>query len=190
MALAGGFRLAFWSEHAPHHGPRLDRALARYDRYADARSTAFPATAIAAFAHFLDRHTPRQDGPEHGMAYDVQRFNELTKQMSAYAHYTRDQHLQLAAARAQRRDRARQLAEQINKLQLRYRTPHSRRQHGRQTTSRLRATGLRAPRPPSRGPHPLHHRTTRATPRRPRPAPARRPAPRQHRRPLPGTAKS
>ena len=30
MALAGGFRLAFWSEQAEHHGPRLQRALARY----------------------------------------------------------------------------------------------------------------------------------------------------------------
>ena len=56
------------------------------------------------------------------MAYDVQRFNELTKQMSAYAHYARDGHLQLAAARARRRDRARQLAEQVNsQLQLHFR---------------------------------------------------------------------
>ena len=123
MAVAGGFRLAFWSEDARHHGPRLDRALARYARYADARPAGFPAAPVAAFARFLAEHTPRQDGPEHGMAYDVQRFNELTKQMSAYAHYTRDGHLQLAAARARRRDRARQLAEQLNnQLRLRFRT--------------------------------------------------------------------
>ena len=122
MAVAGGFRLAFWSEEAEHHGPRLERALARYARYVDARPAGFPAGAIAAFARFLADHTPRQDGPEHGMAYDVQRFNELTKQMSAYAHYARDGHLQLAAARARRRDRARQLAEQVNsQLQLRFR---------------------------------------------------------------------
>ena len=123
MAVAGGFRLAFWSEDAAHHGPRLDRALARYARYADARPAGFPAAPVAAFARFLAEHTPRQNGPEHGMAYDVQRFNELTKQMSAYAHYTRDGHLQLAAARARRRDRARQLAEQLNsQLRLRFRT--------------------------------------------------------------------
>jgi hypothetical protein len=123
MAVAGGFRLAFWSEHAAHHGPRLDRALARYARYADARPAGFPAAAVAAFARFLAEHTPRQNGPEHGMAYDVQRFNELTKQMSAYAHYTRNGHLQLAAARARRRERARQLAEQLNgRLRLRFRT--------------------------------------------------------------------
>ena len=122
MAVAGGFRLAFWSEEAEHHGPRLERALARYARYVDARPVGFPAGAIAAFARFLADHTPRQDGPEHGMAYDVQRFNELTKQMSAYAHYARDGHLQLAAARARRRDRARQLAEHVNsQLQLRFR---------------------------------------------------------------------
>ena len=122
MAVAGGFRLAFWSEEAEHHGPRLERALARYARYADARPVGFPAGAVAAFARFLADHTPRQDGPEHGMAYDVQRFNELTKQMSAYAHYARGDHLQLAAARARRRDRARQLAEQVNsQLQLRFR---------------------------------------------------------------------
>jgi hypothetical protein len=122
MAVAGGFRLAFWSEQAQHHGLRLERALARYARYADARPAGFPAGAVAAFAQFLARHTPRQDGPPlHGMAYDVQRFNELTKQMSAYAHYTRDRHLQLAAARAQRRERARQLVEQLNR-RLRFRT--------------------------------------------------------------------
>ena len=123
MAVAGGFRLAFWSEDARHHGPRLDRALARYARYADARPAGLPAAPVAAFARFLAEHTPRQNGPEHGMAYDVQRFNELTKQMSAYAHYTRGGHLQLAAARARRRERARQLAEQLNsQLRLRFRT--------------------------------------------------------------------
>jgi hypothetical protein len=123
MAVAGGFRLAFWSEDARHHGPRLDRALARYTRYADARPAGFPAAPVAAFARFLAQHTPGQNGPEHGMAYDVQRFNELTKQMSAYAHYTRDRHLQLAASRALRRERALKLAEQLNnQLRLRFRT--------------------------------------------------------------------
>ena len=63
MAVAGGFRLAFWSEDARHHGPRLDRALARYARYADARPAGFPAAPVAAFARFLAEHTPRQDGP-------------------------------------------------------------------------------------------------------------------------------
>jgi hypothetical protein len=52
MAVAGGFRLAFWSEQAQHHGPRLQRALARYARYADARPAGFPTGAIAAFAYF------------------------------------------------------------------------------------------------------------------------------------------
>jgi hypothetical protein len=123
MAVAGGFRLAFWSEEAAHHGPRLDRALARYARYADARPAGFPAAPVAAFARFLTCHTPPQNGPEHGMAYDVQRFNELTKQMSAYAHYTRNGHLQLAAARAWRREHALKLAEQLNsQLRLRFRT--------------------------------------------------------------------
>src|SRR6202011_5342520 len=43
--------------------------------------------------------------------------------MSAYAHYTRGGHLQLAAARARRRDRARELAEQLNsQLRLLFRT--------------------------------------------------------------------
>jgi hypothetical protein len=57
------------------------------------------------------------------LAYDVQRFNELTKQMSAYAYYTRYRHLQLAAACAQRRERARQLADLLNgQLRLQFRT--------------------------------------------------------------------
>ena len=76
---------------------------------------------MAALARFLCGHVRRQDGPEHGMAYDVQRFNELTKQMSAYAHYQRGQeHFELAAKRAARRARARELAEQLNQ-RLRFR---------------------------------------------------------------------
>jgi hypothetical protein len=115
MAIAGGFRLAFWSEPAEHHGPRLERALKRYRRFSDVRPPGWPATPIAALARFLTTCVRRQDGPEHGMAYDVARFNELTKQMSAYAHYQRSQkHLELAAKRAARRAQARALAERLN----------------------------------------------------------------------------
>ena len=121
MALAGGFRLAFWSEQAEHHGPRLQRALARYRRFSDARPAGWPESPVAALARFLCGHVRRQDGPEHGMAYDAARFNELTKQMSAYAHYQRGQeHFELAAKRAARRARARELAEQLNQ-RLRFR---------------------------------------------------------------------
>jgi len=120
MAVAGGFRLAFWSEQAEHHGPRLERALARYERYADARPPKWPAGAIAGFATFLATATPRQDGPEHGMAYDVARFNELTKRMSAYTHYLRADYLDRAQARAAGRTRVRELGEQVN-LRLAFR---------------------------------------------------------------------
>jgi len=114
MAVAGGFRLAFWAEDAAHHGPRLDRALARYERFADARPPGWPCGAVAGFTTFLIAATSPQQGPEHGMAYDVARFNELTKRMSAYAHYLREDHLDRAQARAARRQRTRALAEQIN----------------------------------------------------------------------------
>ena len=73
MAAAGGFRLAFWSEQRDHHAGRLDRALARYSRFAGARPPGRPESPIAAFATFLSSEVRRQDGPEHGMAYDVQR---------------------------------------------------------------------------------------------------------------------
>ena len=184
MAVAGGFRLAFWSEDAAHHGPRLDRALARYARYADARPAGFPAAPVAAFARFLAEHTPRQNGPEHGMAYDVQRFNELTKQMSAYAHYTRDGHLQLAAARARRRDRARQLAEQLNsQLRLRFRTGDD----GPGGRLRLASELLDSDYPAHQaaGKAIYASREAGGAARRARPAAARRPAPGQRGRPLP-----
>jgi hypothetical protein len=80
------------------------------DTSRSAFATSHRSVAAAAFARFLADHTPRHDGPEHGMAYDVQRFNELTKQMSADAHYARDGHLQLAAARSRWRERARRSA--------------------------------------------------------------------------------
>ena len=120
MAAAGGARLALWREDRDHHGARLDRALARYRRHAAARPPGWPDAPVAAFARFLAEVVRPLEGPEHGMAYDVQRFNELTKQMSAYAHVTRAEHAARAAARAQRRALVRQLAEQTN-LRLRFR---------------------------------------------------------------------
>ena len=138
-----------------------------------------------ALARFLSGHVRRQDGPEHGMAYDVQRFNELTKQMSAYAHYQRGR-----APRAGRQAR---------------RPPRA----SGSTSSPSRSTSGCASGSPSTGPE-ARLRTARAgcwtqsipTTRPPvgtctrgamrerrssraRPAAARRPAPRRHRRPLP-----
>ena len=55
------------------------------------------------------------------MAYDVQRFNELTKQMSAMLTTRAVATGQPAAARLCWRDCARELAEQVNsQLQLRF----------------------------------------------------------------------
>ena len=83
------------------------------------------------------------------MAYDVQRFNELTKQMSAYAHYTRDGHLQLrrgARPAARPRPPARRAAQQPAAAAV----PHRRRRPGRPAAARLRAARLRLPGPPGR----------------------------------------
>ena len=98
------------------------------------------------------------------MAYDVQRFNELTKQMSAYAHYQRGQeHLELAAKRAARRARARELAEQLNQ-RLRFRLG----EHGPRSAAadRTAAAGLRAPGPPGRRAHAVRQRAAPAAARR------------------------
>jgi hypothetical protein len=58
------------------------------------------------------------------MAYDVARFNELTKQMSAYAHVTGDGYLERAAQRAERRRRLDELADEVNsQLRFRFRLP-------------------------------------------------------------------
>jgi len=114
MAAAGARRLALWREPSDHHGQRLDQALARYARCSAVRPPGWPAAPIAAFAYFLSRHVGPLEGPEHGMAYDVQRFNELTKQMSAYAHVAHTEHAERAAQRARRREQLRRLAEQTN----------------------------------------------------------------------------
>ncbi|MBV9804114.1 MAG: hypothetical protein JO130_13025, partial [Solirubrobacterales bacterium] len=114
MAAAGAGRLALWREDHAHHGPRLDRALARYGRYAQTRPPNWPAVPVAAFARFVTDCVSGLDGPEHGMAYDVQRFNQLTRQMSAYAHITHPDNATRAKSRARRRDAARALAEQVN----------------------------------------------------------------------------
>lgn len=120
MTVAGATRLALWQEQREHHGPRLDRALRRYGRYVEVRPPGFPAGSVAAFAHFLARHTPAAEGPAHGMAYDVARFNELTKDMSAYAHITHPDNARRAAARIRRQQAAQALAEHVN-ARLRFR---------------------------------------------------------------------
>ena len=184
MALAGGFRLAFWSEQAEHHGPRLERALARYQRFSDARPPGWPASPVAALARFLSGHVRRQDGPEHGMAYDVARFNELTKQMSAYAHYQRGQeHFELAAKRAARRARARRARRAAQPAAA---LPPRRARAGSAAADRAAAAGLRAPGAPGRRAHAVRQRAARAAARAARRAAPRRPAPRRCRRALPG----
>ena len=61
------------------------------------------------------------------MAYDVARFNELTKQMSAYAHVTGEGYLERAAQCAERRRRLDELAENVNsQLRFRFRLPKAR----------------------------------------------------------------
>ena len=114
LTVAAAGRLALWQQPRNHHGPRLERAMRRYERSAAERPPGFPAAALSAFAHFLAAHTQRLDGPAHGMAYDVQRFNELTKQMSAYAHVNAPDNAARAAARVRRRQTAEALAEQVN----------------------------------------------------------------------------
>jgi hypothetical protein len=122
MACAGAFRLAFFSERRANHGPRLDRALARYQRHADsARPAGWPRSPIAALARWIGETVRRQDGPEHGIAIDIARFDRFTKQMAAYAHYQRPEHLARAARRAQRRRQLQDLADQVN-LRLSFRT--------------------------------------------------------------------
>ena len=66
MALAGGFRLAFWSEQTEHHGPRLQRALARYRRFSDARPPGWPEGPVAALARFLCGTCAARTGPSTG----------------------------------------------------------------------------------------------------------------------------
>ena len=55
------------------------------------------------------------------MAYDVQRFNERTKQMSAYAHLTRPEHGARAAARARRRQQLQSLVDREASLRFNFR---------------------------------------------------------------------
>ena len=123
MTAGGAFRLAFYSEQRPNHGPRLDRALERYERHAElARPAGWPRSPIAALARWIGCEVARQDGPEHGIALDIARFDRFTKQMAAYAHYQHPEHLARAARRAQRRARLQALAARINE-RLPFRTP-------------------------------------------------------------------
>jgi hypothetical protein len=125
MTAAGAFRLAFYSEQRPNHGQRLDRALARYERHAElARPAGWPRSPTAALARWITSEVVRQDGPEHGIALDIARFDRFTKQMAAYAHYQNPEHLQRAARRAQRRAQLQVLAARINE-RLPFRTEAS-----------------------------------------------------------------
>ena len=78
-------------------GPRPPRRAARSRAGPVPPARGSAAAGLASGARRGVRPVPGRgarplEGPEHGMAYDVQRFNELTKQMSAYAHVTRAEH--------------------------------------------------------------------------------------------------
>ncbi len=125
MTAAGGLRLAFYAEQRPNHGARLDRALERYERHAElARPAGWPRSPTAALARWITAEVPRQDGPEHGIALDIARFDRFTKQMAAYAHYQNPEHLQHAQRRARRRAQLQTLAARINE-RLPFRTPQT-----------------------------------------------------------------
>ena len=160
MAVAGGFRLAFWSEQAEHHGPRLQRALARYRRFSDARPPGWPASPVAALARFLCGHVRRQDGPEHGMAYDVaavQRADQADVGLRALPARTGAFRAGGQARRPPRPGtRARRAAQPAAAL------PPRRARAGGAAADRAAAAGLRAPGTPGRRPHAVRQRAARS----------------------------
>jgi hypothetical protein len=146
MTVAGGLRLAFYAERHANHGPRLDRALARYDHHAPtARPEGWPRSPIAALTRWIACEVPRQDGPEHGIALDIARFDRFTKQMAAYAHYQHPEHLAHAERRARRRAELHALAATINE-RLPFRT----------TVPASSAARLKVARVLLDSPHPAH----------------------------------
>ena len=79
------------------------------------------------------------------MAYDVQRFNELTKQMSAYSHLAERERVARAAARARRRQQLQTLVRQAN-LRFNFRVTQR-----PAAADRLRSTQQRTPTTPGGG---------------------------------------
>ena len=145
------FRLAFWSEQAEHHGPRLQRALDALPavlRRAPAGVAGEPRRG-ARTVPVRARAPPGRPRARDGL--DIARFNELTKQMSAYAHYQRGQeHLELTAKRAARRapgTRARRATQPAAAL------PPRRARARSAAADRTAAAGLRAPGTPGRRAH-------------------------------------
>jgi hypothetical protein len=114
-ALPAGFRLAFLNNDRER--ATLTDATRRYARAAAAGALphGLPANPVAGLAHWLIHHTRRQiDGPQRGLAADLEHFARFTRQARAYAKWTRANHAHYAAARARRRQDVAMLAAQIN----------------------------------------------------------------------------
>ncbi len=117
----GGPRLPLWRESNPHHGARLDRALARYERYSAVRPPAFPEGGVAGLLAWVRVHHGEHTPPR-CLAYDVAGFDRFTKAMRAYARANDPRRVDRAAARAARRQAQGAYQAQHNKLGFR-RTP-------------------------------------------------------------------
>jgi hypothetical protein len=114
-ALPAGFRLAFLNNDRER--ATLANAARCYARAAAAGvlPQGFPANPVAGLAHWLIQHTRRQtDGPQRGLAADLEHFARFTRQARAYAKWTRANHAHHAAARARRRQDVAMVAAQIN----------------------------------------------------------------------------
>lgn len=115
-ALPGGFRLAFLSNDREQ---AMLAAAARVYRRASAGQAlppGFPENPVAGFAHWLVHHAkPQDNGPERGIAADLDDFATMCRQARAYAKWTHAEHRQRAARRAGRRRELAALAAQVNK---------------------------------------------------------------------------
>jgi hypothetical protein len=109
-------RLPMWSPQHPKHGPRLQRALKRYERHREHRPPGWPDSGISALVCFLRREHPEPGRHPRCLAYDVAAFNRLTKHMAAYARVNDSTWQERARARAARRaSAALQAAGEINR---------------------------------------------------------------------------
>ncbi len=110
-----------WRESNPHHGARLDRALARYERYSAVRPPGFPGGGVGGLLAWVRVHHGEHTPPR-CLAYDVGGFDRFTKAMRSYARANDPGQIERAAARAARRQAQGAYQAQHNKLGFR-RTP-------------------------------------------------------------------
>ena len=113
--LPKAFRLGFVSRQRDNAALAGACAAYRRARAGDALPAGFPVNPVAGFTYWLIHHARRQEGPSHGLAAELSRFDAFARAACRYEKASHPDYLSRGAEKAARRQVIAQLAETVNR---------------------------------------------------------------------------